>query len=108
MKAGYVQKGESLNFKNNTKDKIEVGDVVTIGKRIGIAGTDIAPGDVGSLYMEGVYSFDKKDKTAMVAGTEVYLAAEGITETAESNARAGFVVEDSPAEVTSVLVKINA
>lgn len=108
MKAGYVQRGEALNYRNGTKEKIEAGDVVILGKRIGIAGTDIVPGELGSVHVDAVYEFDKKDKAAMTAGTEVYLAAEGITETAENNVRAGFVAEDSPAEDTKVCVKINA
>ncbi len=107
MKAKYVQKGETLDYINSTENEIEAGDVVTIGKRIGVAGTQIKPGELGAVHVDGVYRFDKKDKAAMTIGTEVYLAGNGITSTAESNVYAGFVAEDSPAECTKVCVKIN-
>lgn len=108
MKARYLQRGEALDYRNNTEEKIGAGDVVTIGKRIGVAGTEMAPGELGTIHVDGVYELDKKDKTAMTMGTEVYLAADGITATAGSNVPAGFVAVDSPAESTTVCVKINA
>ena len=41
MKASYWQRGEALDYVNAAETKIEAGTVLTIGKRIGIAGTDI-------------------------------------------------------------------
>lgn len=43
MKASYWQRGEALDYVNASETKIEAGTVLTIGKRIGIAGTDINP-----------------------------------------------------------------
>ena len=37
MKGTYWQKGEALDYLNNTDALIEYGDVITMGKRIGIA-----------------------------------------------------------------------
>lgn len=108
MKAKYCHKGESLDFENKTEVKIEAGDVLTIGSRIGVAGTNIAPGELGSVHVSGVYEFIKKDKTALAAGTAVYLSADGITTTKTDNTPAGYVAADSSTEDVSVWVKINA
>lgn len=116
MKAAYHQKGESLDYINQTDAKIEAGEVVTLGGRIGIAGTDINAGELGSVHVEGVYAFTKKDKAELAMGTDVYLAQDGITTEASAgtgdkavqHVKAGFVVAYSPASSTEVFVKINA
>lgn len=108
MKAKYCHKGESLDFVNKTENKIEAGDVLVMGGRIGVAGTDIAPGELGSVHVSGVYEFTKKDKAALNVGTAVYLSADGITTTKTDNTPAGYVAAESSAESVSVWVKINA
>ncbi len=108
MKAEYLQKGESLDYINTTTKKIEAGDALIIGNRIGIAGTDIDSGQLGSIHVSGVYGFTKKDNAELVIGTEVYLSADGITITAEDNTRAGFVAATSASTNNNVYVKINA
>ncbi len=108
MKAKYRHKGESLDYKNRTETKIEAGDVLTMRGRIGVAGTDIAPGELGSVHVSGVYEFTKKDNVAMAVGTVVYLAADGITTTKTDNTLAGYVAAESLAESGNVWVKINA
>lgn len=108
MKANYCHKGESLDYVNKTEVKIEAGDVLTLGGRIGVAGTDIAPGELGSVHVSGVYELPKKDKAELIVGTVVYLAADGITTTKTDNTPAGYVAAVSSAESGSVWVKINA
>ena len=41
MNAEYIQRGESLDYKNETAKQINAGEVVVFGTRIGIAGTTI-------------------------------------------------------------------
>lgn len=108
MKAKYCHKGESIDFANTTEVKIEAGDVLAMGGRIGVAGTDIAPGELGSVHVSGVYELIKKDKAAMAVGTAVYLSADGITTTKTDNTPAGYVAAASSAESGGVWVKINA
>ena len=108
MKAKYCHKGESLDFVNTTEAKFKAGDVLIMGSRIGVAGTDIEPGELGSVHVEGVYEFIKKDKVAMAVGTVVYLSEDGITTTKTDNTLAGYVAAASSAESVSVWVKINA
>lgn len=116
MKASYWQKGESLDYINPTKKRIEAGTVLILGKRIGIAGTDIEVGALGSVHVSGVYEFDKKDKEELAVGSEVYWTEDGITSaassgegtSASSNVMAGFVAVKSSSDSQKVLVKINA
>lgn len=108
MKVKYCHKGEAIDYVNRTEEKIAAGDVLTMGGRIGVAGTDIAPGELGSVHVSGVYEFTKKDNAAMAVGAVVYLAADGITTTKTDNTLAGYVAAESAAESGSVWVKINA
>lgn len=111
MKAVYYQKGDALDYVNKTGKKIVHGDVVIMGERIGVAGTDILPGETGALHMTGVYSFNKANAEEMTAGAEVFCTETGIslTEAEEgTGVKAGYIVQDSPADSTEVYVKINA
>ena len=40
MKAEYVQRGEILDYTNQTGKTIEAGEVVVFGNRIAVAGTN--------------------------------------------------------------------
>lgn len=107
MKASYWQRGEALDYTNETENRIEAGTVLAIGKRIGIAGTDINPKEKGTVHVSGVYKFDKADKAEIKMGTEVYFKDEGITASPDGNVPAGYAAADSVAESTRIYVKIN-
>ena len=77
--ATYWQRGEALDYVNNTSNMIKVGTVLKIGTRIGIAGDDIAPKATGAIHVSGVYDF---------------------------NTLAGYAAEDSPSTATVIKVKI--
>ena len=123
MKAVYVQRGENLDFRNETGEYIEAGDVVVFGGRIGVAGTDIPPGELGSIHMTEVYRLSKKAGEAVSAGMDVYYTPDGITASAEAGTAwsggeeetaaagaepvlAGYAVEDAAEDDTTVLVKL--
>lgn len=124
MKAVYVQRGENLDFRNKTGEYIGAGDVVVLGSRIGVAGTDIPPGELGSIHMTEVYRLPKKAGEAVSAGMDVYYTPDGITASAETvdvqgsggeepaaatdtePVLAGYAVEDAAEEDGSVLVKL--
>ena len=67
-KASYWQRGESLDYKNSGVAAIEANTVVELPGRIGIAGTDIAPGAVGDLHVCGVFEFDKTSEKRHLDG----------------------------------------
>ncbi len=112
-KASYWQRGESLDYKNSGAAAIEANTVVELPGRIGIAGTDIAPGAVGDLHMCGVFEFAKTSENAIPMGTAVYFDKTGITEAANDGEEepaaytpAGFAAADAAAEDEKILVKI--
>lgn len=108
MKTTYWQRGEALDYVNNTDKKIEHGDVVKLGKRIGVAGDDILPGASGAVHVTGVFAFKRADAADIAMGEEVYLTDAGITAQGEDETaiRAGYVA--APSEGDNVYVKINA
>lgn len=114
-KAAYWQRGESLDYTNSTDTTIEANTVVALVGRIGIAGTDIKPGQKGDLHMAGVFEFSKTSENAVPFGTEVYFDGTGITESADNGKTstekveytpAGFAAEESVAGAKTILVKI--
>lgn len=114
-KAAYWQRGESLDYTNAGTTKIDANTVVELTGRIGIAGTDIAPGAKGDLHVCGVFEFDKTGTAAITMGQNVYYDGEGITDAADNGKTAtekveytpaGFAAAESGAADTKVLVKI--
>lgn len=122
-KAAYWQRGEAIDYTNETEDMIEAGAVISFGNRIGVAGTDIAPGETGSLHVEGVFEFPKGEE-AIEAGSEVCLdiatmllkmealavpSADGTySSTSKDRIHAGYAVREAKADAETVFVKINA
>ena len=108
--AEYFQRGEALDYTNAGSAKIEAGDVIVLGTKIGVAGCDIAVGAVGSVHVEGVFRFAKKANTAITIGAAVYWDAtnEEITTTSTSNTLAGYAAAAAASADETVLVKINA
>lgn len=79
MRATYIQKGDTLDYKNTTDTPIEAGEVVGFGNRVGVAGTVIRDGETGSLHMTGVFKLPKKTGESIALGADVFYTADGIT-----------------------------
>jgi len=103
--ANYWQRGESLDYMNSGNTKIEAGAVITYGARIGVAGCDIEPGEMGSIHVEGVFEMPK-GSGAITAGAEVYWTGTAIATSGDT--KAGYAAQAAAAGDTVVLVKINA
>lgn len=109
-KAAYWQRGETIDFRNETKNVIEENTVAVIGKRIGITGMRIEPGEMGDLHVTGVFEFPKKPGEEASLGCELFFDVEAghiTTTTAEGLTVAGFAAAKAEADATTVLVKIN-
>lgn len=108
MKAIYYQKGESLNYQNDTDNPIEAGDVVVFGQRIGIAGTQIPAGELGSIHMVGTFKIPKKTGEKIEAGADVYYSAEGLTAVSGEvgDAAIGYAIMPAAADDSHVTVKL--
>lgn len=71
MTTKFVKPGETLTY-TNTGSAISSGDVVVVGKQIGVAATDIAATTgVGELYMEGVFELPKVSTAVIAVGENV-------------------------------------
>ena len=66
MTSRYVQPGQVLQHLATAA--ITVGDVVQIGKLIGVAQKTLAIGETGSVRIEGVFSVPKKAGDAFAQG----------------------------------------
>ena len=88
--AAFWQRGESLDYKNTGSTTIEANTIVAYGSRIGVIGCEIAPGEVGSLHVTGVFKMPKTGTSAIAA------------------AKAGFAAQAAEASDTEILVSINA
>lgn len=107
MKATYWQRGESLDYKNNTDQIIPENTVIAIGTRIGVTGTVINPDEVGSLHVCGIFEMPKTTESEVITlGANVYFDGTGITATEGSNTPAGYAVEESGATAANILVKL--
>jgi predicted RecA/RadA family phage recombinase len=114
-KASYWQRGETLDYKNTGSSTIEANTVVELTGRVGIAGTDIAPGAEGDLHVCGVFEFDKTGTNEIAFGQPVYFDKTGITDAANNGETsgnkvaytpAGFAAKAAAAGDAKVLVKI--
>lgn len=109
--ATYVQRGEALDYTNSTEAVIPAGSVVSLTTRIGVAGTNIDPGAVGSIHVVGVFSMDKTDSEKVAMGDALYFntATGKITKTGTGTSAtppAGYAAAPSAAAETTVLVNI--
>ena len=117
MKATYYQRGETLDY--TAAKKLEAGDVVSLGSRIGVAAEPVSAGQVGHVHVVGVFAMTKAN-TEIKLGAAVYYDAatdeitttaskeegEGDNKTTVNNTPAGYAVEAAATTATSVLVKL--
>lgn len=109
MSAEYIQRGEALDFPNTTEATIPVGAVIEMGTRIGVAGDDILPGQVGTVHVMGVFRFPKAESKAPKMGDALYYdkTAKNITtESGETTLPAGYAAAAAAETDTTVLVNI--
>jgi len=104
-KATYWQRGESLDYVNNTTAAIEANTIISLGTRIGIAGTSINPGEKGSLHVTGVYEIEKTGTEEIAMGAAVYFDGTGITN-ATGGTPAGYAAAAATADAKVILVKL--
>ena len=106
--ASYLQRGEALDYRNETTEVIPHGTVLPIGVRLGVTGCDIPPGQIGSLHVCGVFRFKKTATAAVQMGQAVYYDGTGITDTSgDTTIPAGYAAASAAAADTEILVKLN-
>lgn len=68
MSANHVQPGKVLDYVNTTGASIASGAVVVVGQILGVALKSIAPGETGSVAVDGVYAVPKVPGAVVAAG----------------------------------------
>ena len=104
-KATYWQRGESLDFVNAESTVIEANTIIDLGTRIGVVGTDVNPGEKGSVHVTGVYEIQKTGAGAIEMGAAVYFDGTGITSDT-SGTPAGYAAAAAGADAEVILVKL--
>lgn len=103
--AAYIQRGETLDYKNSTDAVIPAGTVILFGGRVGVAGGEIPAGGVGALHVVGVFEIPKKAGVALAMGDAVtYTEEEGIDKAAAM--AVGYAAADAAAEQATAVVKL--
>lgn len=110
MASNLIQSGKTVDYKNTGTDPILSGSVVLMGKMVGVAVTDIAPGKTGAVQVEEVFKLPKKAADAFSIGDVVYWSAADseMVKAATGNTAAGKAFAEAPANSATVNVKLNA
>lgn len=103
--AVYIQRGEALDYLNETDETIPAGAVVTLGARVGVAGCPIEPGETGSVHMTGVFEIAKTGAAALAMGQALYFDGAGLTDTA-GDVLAGYAAAPAEAKAATARVKL--
>ena len=86
-----------------------VGEVVILGKIVGVVCRPIAASTKGAVTTKGVFTFDKVTGGALTAGAVAYLHSNlKVTGSATTTGIAGIVAVDAAAGDTTVDVELNA
>jgi len=105
-KATYVHKGASLDYTNETNTIIEANDIIAFEAGIGVAGTVIAPGALGSVYVVGVFDIPKAAEEIAFGALLYYDEATGTVSTDDEGTPCGYAAAYSAATAATACVRI--
>ena len=104
--AEYIQRGETLDYRNETSEIIPAGAVLTMGNHIGITGTEMLPGELGSIYVTGVFKIAKTGEAEIAIGTPLSFDGTSMAAAAENAKEVGYAAAPAAASDKEVLVKL--
>ena len=102
----YIRKGDTIQIHNYSETIIAYGDVVKISTRVGIAASNINPGEVGTLNIVGVYEMKAESDDVLAIGDTVYLNEDGNITKTVGDTVAGMAVEVKLSGASVAMVKI--
>ena len=110
MANNYLYTGDVLDYTNGGSTAISSGAPVLVGKRLGIALSDIPAGAFGSVRMRGVFTVAKLSTDNVAQGDLLYWDATNsrLTKTSTDNTLAGYAAAAAGASVTTVAISLNA
>jgi len=102
----YVHEGVTTPIV--TEPEIKAGDVIVLGKLVGIAKFGICPMSRGSITVAGVFDIVKDPTTNIPAGTILYWSkiSHHVIKNQYQHSMIGISVEDAPPSTPSVKVKL--
>ena len=106
MKARYVQRGESIDY--TPEADVAAGDIVKLGKLVGVAKLDIKAGELGALALVGVYEI-ATGGMAVNAGDLVSVdpaTGKACADGAAGAVKFGHAVSSATASDAAVLVRL--
>lgn len=107
MIATFWQKGNTIEFTNESTKTIPANTVIPLASRIVVAGSDIEPNAERSVITSGVFILTKTDASTKInQGEKVYFDGTGIVNEASENIPAGWAIKTSDAGNSDVYVKI--
>ncbi len=99
----FIQNGEVYN--HVAAADISSGDVVVMGTVVGVAVTDIASDETGSVQAYGVFELPKV-ASALAQGAKVYWTGTNVTATASGNTEMGVAFAAAASGDATVQVKL--
>lgn len=104
----YVMSGDVLD--HTPSSAVSSGQVLVLGKRVGVALGDIAANATGAVRVRGVFVLAKKSTDDMAQGALLYwdAVAGNLTTTTTSNTLAGFAATAAGSGATTVEISLNA
>lgn len=107
MSKNYVQPGKALTV-TAPSGGVSSGDVVLLGKLLGIAAHDADGGDPVAIEVEGVFDVAKKSTDVVTVGAILYWdsANSEFTLTSTSNTKAGLAASAAGNGATKVNIKL--
>ena len=113
--AQFIQKGDIIDYTNNSETAIEYGQLVIGKDKVFVAAEEIAPGATGGVHASGVFELAAETTAAFEFGQKIYYDAEnkGATATAETgsttkvpNAYIGIAVEVKAESTAKATVRL--
>lgn len=111
MANNFIQPGKVLDYLNTTGESVASGQVVVVGALLGVALVNIAPGAVGSVQIDGVFSVSKVAGAAIGQGAAVVYKADlqaftvGATAAGDVSGAAAVAFAAADAGATQAFIK---
>lgn len=104
LQSVYCQRGESIDWVNDTDREVKPNDIIVLGDRIGISGCNIPVGAIGSCHVEGTYWLKTMD--VFTPGATVFWDDAAKSAVNTGTVKAGWACWYN-SQMQAVLVKIN-
>ena len=100
-----VSDGEKMPWLNSTGSAVVSGQLVCLGGIAGVASTDIANGETGTLALEGAFTVPKDSSLVITQGDALYYngSTNKVFKTASTNVLVGYAFSSALSADTTVV-----